>query len=71
MPAHDHACHAAVVVAPCVLPTGTTVGQDLNLSLDRVTANRNFTNKLWNAGGCGAYQTTGQGLPTALCQGDV
>jgi len=32
------------------MATGTTVGQDLNLSLDRVTANRNFTNKLWNAG---------------------
>lgn len=28
---------------------GTTPGQDLNLSLDRVTANRNFTNKIWNA----------------------
>ena len=28
---------------------GTTPGQDLNLSLDRVTSNRNFTNKLWNA----------------------
>ena len=28
---------------------GTTPGQDLNLSLERVTANRNFTNKLWNA----------------------
>ncbi|EFJ41521.1 hypothetical protein VOLCADRAFT_107675 [Volvox carteri f. nagariensis] len=32
------------------LATGTTVGQDLNLSLERVTASRNFTNKLWNAG---------------------
>lgn len=32
------------------LVTGTSVGQDLNLSLDRVNANRNFTNKLWNAG---------------------
>lgn len=29
--------------------SGTTPGQDLNLSLDRVTANRNFTNKIWNA----------------------
>ena len=36
--AHLNACHA-----------GTTPGQDLNLSLDRVTSNRNFTNKLWNA----------------------
>jgi valyl-tRNA synthetase len=30
--------------------SGTAAGQDLNLSLDRVNANRNFTNKLWNAG---------------------
>ncbi|KAG1680013.1 hypothetical protein FOA52_007077 [Chlamydomonas sp. UWO 241] len=30
--------------------TGSAVGQDLNLSMDRVMANRNFTNKLWNAG---------------------
>ena len=29
---------------------GTTAGQDLNLSLDRVLGNRNLTNKLWNAG---------------------
>lgn len=29
---------------------GTAAGQDINLSLDRVNANRNFTNKLWNAG---------------------
>ena len=32
------------------LATGTSPGQDLNLSLDRVNASRNFTNKLWNAG---------------------
>eukprot|EP00775_Hariotina_reticulata_P011961 gene11961-12104_t len=32
------------------MATGTAAGQDLNLSLDRVNANRNFTNKLWNAG---------------------
>ncbi|GFR44090.1 hypothetical protein Agub_g5252 [Astrephomene gubernaculifera] len=32
------------------LATGTGVGQDLNLSLERVTSSRNFTNKLWNAG---------------------
>ncbi|GLC34463.1 hypothetical protein PLESTB_000726300 [Pleodorina starrii] len=32
------------------LATGTGVGQDLNLSLERVTASRNFTNKMWNAG---------------------
>jgi hypothetical protein len=29
---------------------GTTAGQDLNLSLDRVVGGRNLTNKLWNAG---------------------
>ncbi|KAG2496325.1 hypothetical protein HYH03_005557 [Edaphochlamys debaryana] len=32
------------------LATGTAVGQDLNLSNERLTASRNFTNKLWNAG---------------------
>ncbi|CAL5223969.1 g6577 [Coccomyxa viridis] len=32
------------------LATGTTAGQDLNLSLERVLGNRNLTNKLWNAG---------------------
>lgn len=36
------------VVAPA--KPGTAVGQDLNLSSERVTAARNFTNKLWNAG---------------------
>eukprot|EP00884_Botryococcus_braunii_P003795 jgi/Botrbrau1/13416/Bobra.0082s0022.1 len=30
------------------LATGTTPGQDLNLSMERIVANRNFTNKLWN-----------------------
>eukprot|EP01018_Ginkgo_biloba_P010493 Gb_39267 [translate_table: standard] len=32
------------------LATGTTPGQDINLSLERLTANKAFTNKLWNAG---------------------
>jgi len=32
------------------LATGSAVGQDLNLSMERLTANRNFVNKLWNAG---------------------
>ncbi len=32
------------------LATGTTPGQDLNLSLEKLAANRNLTNKLWNAG---------------------
>src|SRR3990170_1156981 len=32
------------------LLTGSTPGSDLNVSLQRVEANRNFANKLWNAG---------------------
>ncbi|KAL3143467.1 hypothetical protein ABBQ38_002278 [Trebouxia sp. C0009 RCD-2024] len=32
------------------LATGTTAGQDLNLSEERLLSSRNFTNKLWNAG---------------------
>ena len=32
------------------LATGNTPGQDLNLSMERLTANRNFINKLWNGG---------------------
>ena len=32
------------------LATGTSPGQDLNLSLERLKNNRNFTNKVWNAG---------------------
>jgi len=32
------------------LLTSASPGNDLNLSLDRVEANRNFANKLWNAG---------------------
>ncbi|MCX7852098.1 MAG: class I tRNA ligase family protein, partial [Caldilineales bacterium] len=31
------------------LLTGSTPGNDLNLSLDRIRANRNFANKIWNA----------------------
>ena len=31
------------------LLTGSTPGNDMNLSLQRVQANRNFANKLWNA----------------------
>ncbi len=32
------------------MSAGTTAGQDLNLSMDRLVSSRNFTNKLWNAG---------------------
>lgn len=31
------------------LATGTSPGQDLNLSMDRVKASRNLLNKIWNA----------------------
>ena len=31
------------------LLTGSTPGNDLNLSIDRIAANRNFANKIWNA----------------------
>lgn len=31
------------------LATGNAPGQDINLSLDRVTSSRNLTNKIWNA----------------------
>jgi valyl-tRNA synthetase len=31
------------------LLTGSTPGNDLNLSLERIRANRNFANKIWNA----------------------
>jgi len=32
------------------LAVGNTPGQDLNLSMEKLTANRNFINKLWNGG---------------------
>ncbi|KAJ7531224.1 hypothetical protein O6H91_14G037100 [Diphasiastrum complanatum] len=32
------------------LATGTTPGQDVNLSIERLSSNKAFTNKLWNAG---------------------
>ncbi|NPV57235.1 MAG: valine--tRNA ligase [Anaerolineae bacterium] len=32
------------------LLVGSSPGNDMNLSLDKVAANRNFANKLWNAG---------------------
>jgi valyl-tRNA synthetase len=31
------------------LLTGSTPGNDMNLSMDRIEANRNFANKIWNA----------------------
>jgi valyl-tRNA synthetase len=44
-PTHPHADALRYTLA-----TGTSPGQDVNLSLERVNSNRNFTNKLWNAG---------------------
>jgi valyl-tRNA synthetase len=32
------------------LVTGSGPGQDVNLSMERLNANKGFTNKLWNAG---------------------
>ena len=32
------------------LVTGVTPGQDVPLSMEKITANRNFANKLWNTG---------------------
>ena len=32
------------------LLVGSTPGNDINLSLKKVEANRNFANKIWNAG---------------------
>ena len=43
------------------------MGQDLNLSLDRVLANRNFTNKLWNAGKFIAFNLEQVVCPTQPC----
>lgn len=42
------------------LLVGATPGQDVNLSLEKVAANRNFANKLWNAARfvIGALQST-------------
>lgn len=31
------------------LLTGSTPGNDMNLAIDRIAANRNFSNKIWNA----------------------
>lgn len=34
------------------LALGTSAGQDISLDDERIKANRNFVNKLWNAGVC-------------------
>ena len=41
------------------MATGTTPGQDLNLSTDKIKANRNFTNKIWNTGKFIEFNLTG------------
>ena len=49
-PQHGPCYDRPPLLAPPPSPSsGSAVGQDLNLNMDRVTANRNFTNKLWNA----------------------
>lgn len=58
------------------LLTGSTPGNDMNLSLQRVEGNRNFTNKIWNAVRfvlsqleAGAWQPeTGSQLPASSLQ---
>ncbi|MFN2297791.1 MAG: valine--tRNA ligase [Anaerolineales bacterium] len=49
------------------LITSGTPGNDLNLSMERVEANRNFANKLWNAGRytLGAFAKLGEGCEKA------
>ena len=42
--------HMPTLLHPCRWHAGTTAGQDLNLSMDRLLSSRNFTNKMWNAG---------------------
>ena len=46
------------------LLTGSTPGSDMNLSLQRVEGNRNFTNKIWNAVRFVLSQIGDQGLGT-------
>ena len=41
------------------LATGTAAGQDLNLNMDRLASNRNFTNKIWNSGKFVLYSLEG------------
>ncbi|GAB4415756.1 MAG: valine--tRNA ligase [Anaerolineales bacterium] len=45
------------------LLVGSTPGQDMNLSLGKVEANRNFANKVWNAGRFVISSISGQDLP--------
>src|SRR5574341_391100 len=58
------------------LLTGSTPGNDMNLAIERVTANRNFANKIWNAArfvvnntgtafqsGAGTWNLSGLSLP--------
>jgi len=45
----DISCEYGCDALRHTLATGSTPGQDVNLSLDRVTSSRNLTNKIWNA----------------------
>jgi valyl-tRNA synthetase len=56
------------------LLTGSTPGSDMNLSLQRVEGNRNFTNKIWNAVRFALSQMTDEGPMTkdeSLATGDI
>ena len=56
------------------LLTGSTPGSDMNLSLQRVEGNRNFTNKIWNAVRFVLSQMTDEGPMTkdeSLATGDI
>jgi valyl-tRNA synthetase len=52
------------------LATGSTPGNDLRLSLERVAGNRNFANKLWNAARFVVSATEGVELSPGLAVAD-
>jgi valyl-tRNA synthetase len=52
------------------LLTGSTPGNDMNLSLERIEANRNFANKIWNAARFLVSNLDGEMLTgTPACEG--
>jgi valyl-tRNA synthetase len=51
------------------LLVGSTPGKDMSLSLKKVESNRNFTNKIWNAGRF-TLSAIGSLTPTPLLQGE-
>ncbi len=50
------------------LLVGSTPGQDMNISLKKIEANRNFANKIWNAGRfvIAALASLGDGQPSTV-----